>query len=64
MNWNWLAPWRRAVKPDTSERADELRRRVESQKEEVADISRELQGRINENHFRLAWEDVIRGGPS
>ena len=61
MNWDWLMPWRRHIKPDTTSKADQYIAQVRQQQPEVDAITQEIKARQRQNHFSRMWEQGLRG---
>jgi len=62
MNWDWLMPWKRFSKPDTTQKAEQYIAQVRQQQAEVDKLTSEIRERHRENHFSKMWEQGLRGG--
>lgn len=63
MKWDWLMPWKRHAKPDTTRQAEQYIAQVRRQQPEVDQLTRDISARHKENHFSTLWEQGLRGGP-
>lgn len=64
MKWYYkLLPWRRYDKEHAKaeRRIDRLNKVVDRQQPEVDQMHRNLEKRLQENHFTLAWEELMKG---